>query len=284
MLLLIDPPLNLRSALTLEIFRFPRPRGSPHTRQPPPLPFPSKKKNTHNPPLSLLFPPTPRLSRRPTTINLYLPSQQQQAKPPRQQKFNQRNEPKKKRKEKNSKKQSKSRRQRERRRKEGNKKKRDQTNRPSPPTSPPSSTGISRPSPLPDAPDPTWTVLPGNLAVTDSSTPEDSVAVLVFARVSYVNVRMIGGFARPGKGGWVGRGVVGEGGGCRKEQGKRTERRIVLEPCPCFAACEFRSRSACWAMARGSRSWYLADMVGGRLDGVVGLEWKGSVEYYGLVL
>ena len=41
--------------------------------------------------------------------------------------------------------------------------------------SPPSSTGISRLSPAPEAADPVVIVLPGNLLVTDSSIP-DSVA------------------------------------------------------------------------------------------------------------
>jgi len=41
--------------------------------------------------------------------------------------------------------------------------------------SPPSSTGISRLSPAPEAAEPTFTVLPGNFEVTDSSTP-DSLA------------------------------------------------------------------------------------------------------------
>ena len=41
--------------------------------------------------------------------------------------------------------------------------------------SPPSSTGISRLSPAPEAAEPVVRVLPGNLLVTDSSTP-DSVA------------------------------------------------------------------------------------------------------------
>ena len=43
--------------------------------------------------------------------------------------------------------------------------------------SPPSSTGISRLSPAPEADEPTLTVLPGNLVVTFVSTP-DSFAIL----------------------------------------------------------------------------------------------------------
>lgn len=51
---------------------------------------------------------------------------------------------------------------------------------------PPSSTGISRLSPAPDAAEPIWTVLPGNLVVTLASTP-DSVAVLIVRETQTLN-------------------------------------------------------------------------------------------------
>ncbi len=56
----------------------------------------------------------------------------------------------------------------------------------------------------------------------------------------------------------------GEEGQIGKGKGEKKGRELRLEPLPpwpCFAAWELRSRSAWLARARGSWSWYSADMV-----------------------
>lgn len=92
------------------------------------------------------------------------------------------------------------------------------THRPALSTSPPSSTGISRLSPAPDAAEPTLMVLPGNFVVTDSSTP-DSIA----PKRQFVEC-------------FSGARILPESDTFR----------------PCFASLEFSERSACCAIEIGS--------------------------------
>ena len=100
--------------------------------------------------------------------------------------------------------------------------------------SPPSSTGISRLSPAPEAAEPTFIVLPGNFSVTEVSTP-DSVA-------ARVGVLLVGGIL---KGEGIGRGWL-------------LESAVLV---PCLAWWELRSRSAWRARAMGSWPSYSLDMV-----------------------
>lgn len=107
---------------------------------------------------------------------------------------------------------------------------------------PPSDSGISRLSPAPEAAEPYVTSEPGNLFVTDSSTPDSAAAVTVskHPRLGAHEASLLLSLAP------VRRLLFAE---------------VVSVEEPCFMASEFRSRSACWASLSGSCPSYSADMM-----------------------